>query len=462
MAFRKRDYLHWLLGVILCTLAIVIWVVMDARESALRDARIQEEATNHMDYIQTDMRTKLPALQNIANEWNAQAGLGKEVFEKQVMQILREMSGFQAIALADQNNYIRWVFPELENELLLNLDLTFEERRRIALELAKRRKAVSMTDPVELISGGAGVIVFIPLQKKDVFDGFIVAVFRIEDWLDNVFSQYSTGKQRAHFRIAVQIDAVPVYTQESFNEDGVAALAHVVEAPLNGHQIRVICRPTKLFVDTSSNKVNEAVGVGGVLLAILITLLIHFWLRTKEFMSKPSLAKLLAEESKSFAASHANQESTPGNGDAPTLSTARDTFHIEELQSQINDLEKQNQEIPMLQQRLAGVTLSLALATRAGRVGVWILDLATKSCKWNEMMNELHNCKTGEVQGQDAWLQLIHPEDKGEFEKALANAIETNRLLNICFRVVLKDGTEKTMRAMGRVETNADKKTCTG
>ena len=66
-----------------------------------------------------------------------------------------------------------------------DLNLAFEERRRIALEVARDKRDIIITRPIDLVQGGKGFLVYVPLFINDVFDGFVLGVYRVKSFVEN-------------------------------------------------------------------------------------------------------------------------------------------------------------------------------------------------------------------------------------------------------------------------------------
>lgn len=95
----------------------------------------------------------------------------------------------------------------------------------------------------------------------------------------------------------------------------------------------------------------------------------------------------------------------------------------------------------------------LALATDAGKIGIWELDVETGSIIWDEMMLELYRVKEAEFSAMyDAWRTRIHPEDLAKVEQELAEAIKQNRPFDSEYRIVWPDNQIRHIKAAALVQ----------
>ena len=99
------------------------------------------------------------------------------------------------------------------------------------------------------------------------------------------------------------------------------------------------------------------------------------------------------------------------------------------------------------------ISTRLALATRAGGVGVWDLDIANNSLLWDDQMFAHYGMKKEDFGGvYEAWIAGLHPEDKGKGDAEIQMAIRGEKEFDTEFRVVWPDGTVHNIRALATVQ----------
>lgn len=101
-------------------------------------------------------------------------------------------------------------------------------------------------------------------------------------------------------------------------------------------------------------------------------------------------------------------------------------------------------ERSLLIQHLKDKTERMALAERAGNIGIWDWDLRTNKVVWSEHMEELNQVAPGSFDGTySSWARLVIPEDLRQVEAKIQK----------CFREKLKDyySTYRIKRSDGRV-----------
>lgn len=95
----------------------------------------------------------------------------------------------------------------------------------------------------------------------------------------------------------------------------------------------------------------------------------------------------------------------------------------------------------------------LALATRAGRVGVWDFDITTNTIIFDDLIFELYGLeKVNYGIAYETWRSAIHPDDVAQIDAEMQQAIQGEKELDTEFRVIWPDGSVHTIRALATVE----------
>ncbi|MDD4927790.1 MAG: PAS domain-containing protein [Gallionella sp.] len=90
----------------------------------------------------------------------------------------------------------------------------------------------------------------------------------------------------------------------------------------------------------------------------------------------------------------------------------------------------------------------LAIATRAGIIGIWDWDVVDNQLVWDEAMYRLYGLRMGDFAGAyEAWASTIHPEDKARTEDDIQAALRGEREYTPEFRVIWPDGSIHYLKA---------------
>ena len=94
----------------------------------------------------------------------------------------------------------------------------------------------------------------------------------------------------------------------------------------------------------------------------------------------------------------------------------------------------------------------LAKAQRLARLGNWEWDLNSGELHWSEEMYHLFGIDPGNwAPTRDKQLERVHPSDKDTVSRALVEALRNVRPYSLDFRIVLPDGTERSVHEEAEV-----------
>ncbi len=109
---------------------------------------------------------------------------------------------FQSIQWLDPDFQVRWVEPIRGNRTAMSLNMSIEKNRKRALMAAKNLKQTQITHVVQLIQGGNGFLIYVPVFKEKTLQGFLLGVFRLNDLLLPFLTQQ--GIHQYHYTLSEQ------------------------------------------------------------------------------------------------------------------------------------------------------------------------------------------------------------------------------------------------------------------
>ncbi len=93
----------------------------------------------------------------------------------------------------------------------------------------------------------------------------------------------------------------------------------------------------------------------------------------------------------------------------------------------------------------------MRFAFEASGVGVWEVDMVTGATRWSETLEALHGLSAGTFGGtHQAFLDLIHPDDRRLVFDAIAQATHQHSDAHIAYRTTWTDGSVHWIRGVGR------------
>ncbi|WP_414550365.1 PAS domain S-box protein [Anabaena sp. CCY 0017] len=147
---------------------------------------VEQQAIALKSELTSELKTRILTLERMEKRWQIRGGIPRSEWEADAANYVKDFGGYQAIQWVDPSFRVRWIVPESGNENAQNLDISQKLRGRTTLEAARDKQKITVSLIVDLVQGGKGFLVAVPLFQKNQFDGFILGVFQIRSLLDSV------------------------------------------------------------------------------------------------------------------------------------------------------------------------------------------------------------------------------------------------------------------------------------
>ncbi|HYG16858.1 MAG TPA: PAS domain-containing protein, partial [Bacteroidia bacterium] len=86
-------------------------------------------------------------------------------------------------------------------------------------------------------------------------------------------------------------------------------------------------------------------------------------------------------------------------------------------------------------------------------IGNWTWDIATNAITWSDELYRIYGLKPqSETVHFERFIELVHPDDRETVAAIVKNSVETGTSNDFYHRILLADGTEKILHAIGEVE----------
>jgi PAS domain S-box-containing protein len=130
-----------------------------------------------------------------------------------------------------------------------------------------------------------------------------------------------------------------------------------------------------------------------------------------------------------------------------------------ELEKKIAALEKKVAELEWSKNALQRSEARMKEAERIAQIGHWELDLVTNTLYWSNEIYRIFDLDPRKFGANyEAFLDVVHPEDKEMLDKAYTDSVKNNTGYDIVHRLLLKDGTIKYVHEKCRTIYDANGK----
>lgn len=252
----------------LLLMTLGLWQAMTVLREADLQRVLRQQVEAVQDAIRDDLQGRAGHLGRMAERWGVRGGTPRDEWEKDAANYVQDLQGFLSIQWLNRKSEIEWVMPRSLEKLLVGRDYMKGSVRRNAWQgaFARRRAYTSQLTP--LLQGGEGFLTIVPVYRQNEPDGAIVAVYRLADWLNTIFSQKASF---ADYGVAVFHEGAPVYRWAQGDALSDAKWTKVRDIQFDGLQLRIQVWPSAHLQRSMSSALPEVILLVGVALSTLLT-----------------------------------------------------------------------------------------------------------------------------------------------------------------------------------------------
>ena len=197
--------------------------------------------------------------------------LGDDREKKSAAELM--MSGYpayQAVEWVDPTLHVRWVTPSSGNETDLGVDLSADATQQAGFQAAEQKKEVTVIPSVNLLQGGRGLLVCVPVYARQQFSGFVVGVFRYQELISSILKNVAQG-----YWVAVYDGDEQIYGEGANLAARDAALASTAYVHYRNLTWRAQIWPKPGTITYALSTLPKVFFVGGILLSALLAFVVY-------------------------------------------------------------------------------------------------------------------------------------------------------------------------------------------
>lgn len=283
---RKLRPPRWMPVMIVCwglTITFCLSLAYSVQEGKSADLALQAVSSEAQNAIQNKIKERAAILSEMSERWKNQGGTPREHWEADAARIVADFSGFQGIEWVDPSFHVRWVAPLAGNEAVINMNLAAESKRRAALEVSRDRRAITVTQIVELVQGGRGILIYSPLYKGDDFDGFIIGIVRLDTFIGDILP----ASLKDNYTVTVFEQGQKVYESGAIEEPELFAEQTAI---LPNAQWTVRLNPKTPTADKLKSATAESVLGFGLFASVLLASTFYFLQKSRREIRRNTLS----------------------------------------------------------------------------------------------------------------------------------------------------------------------------
>jgi len=268
---RNAAWLALLAGALMAASVIAVWYVINERAHQHIDLATEHSSQMNELLIRQDIDNRVSALERLARRWPTTGAAARADWEADAARYVTDMPGFQSVEWADASMHIRWIVPLAGNETQLGEEISQIESVREALVDVRETVDAVLTRPFELVRGGLGVAIFVPVTRDGQFDGVISGILHLESWLTAVIESV----QSHDYHVRLLLDGQEAYR---FNPDsGSIDDSRTERSEFNVHGLSgaMLITPTTSFLSAGHAESSSLVLIVGLLLSGFVAVAVY-------------------------------------------------------------------------------------------------------------------------------------------------------------------------------------------
>ena len=171
---------------------VLAWRTLQETETRRTQQLLQQETDSLARQIETHFNYQAEALQRLAGRWSIHHRQ-PALWQQDADRLLHDFANLQAIEWLNTRHRVQWVRPLEGNEQVLDFHYTEDHPNIPYLRQAAETRQPVLSSHFELLQGGHGLAYHVPLHRPvngvPQFDGYLIAIFRVEHLMDSLLRQ---------------------------------------------------------------------------------------------------------------------------------------------------------------------------------------------------------------------------------------------------------------------------------
>jgi len=175
------------------TTTLLLWQALLVQEHRDMEATVARTAAHVESEIAARMEARIQALTRLAARVGRSAHPVQEEWVADAEMIVRDFPGFQAISWIDTSLQVQGIAPLAGNEAVLAPIVMTEPTRRALFEKVRETQTLTISRTIDLVQGGRGFVVYVPIVRGGKFAGVIGGGFHAETLFATILHGIAPG-----------------------------------------------------------------------------------------------------------------------------------------------------------------------------------------------------------------------------------------------------------------------------
>jgi diguanylate cyclase (GGDEF)-like protein/PAS domain S-box-containing protein len=403
-AREPTEKLPWIgVGVPLAivAMAFILWEALILEQYHQVGRTVDAVAFGVRDYIQQRIETDIRGLSRITKRWELTGRPSHVSWTEDATVYISHTSHAQSVAWVDPSLHVRWVVPASGRDVLNRL---IADKHQDAVSIAMRTHDATMSRPIVLEGEEKAGLVYIPIYRRNQFEGFVVATFQINTLLGAVPSELASGynlevfenKESSKVRTGTEL-----YRQGVVDHELEQTFTRTMPLAMHGTTWYLLITPLPGTVRHFTSPLPRIIFLTGLLIAA------------------------------AFSSFYYNEQ---------------------RLQAARSLLEQEIVERRAIEEALRQSEARLIEAQSIARIGFWEYDISTEKVFWSKEMLPLLNVGLEDaIPTLKDLLRRFHPDDVPQFLSVVEQAVQDGKSYEFDIRMLQNDGSITWFHNIGRI-----------
>ncbi len=278
---QKSQVPRWLpipVGMSVAMIALVMWQALSSNESRKLKSELKDEASNISHLISESLTNQVNGISRMARRWEMSGEIPQKEWLDDAGWYIKHRKGTVAIYLAGQQFEIKWAAPPESQKKLAGKEAWGKEtlQREFISDSANATPIILLES--KLHQGDSGIVISVPYYTSGQFAGLFQSELELISYLGPILNNYD------EVSIAIELSSdfsnQPLHYGKMVPDSQNLALG-MAESKMSGLTWHLSTWAKPELLNQYITFLPELSLLIGLVSSLLVTLLIHYYLRTK-------------------------------------------------------------------------------------------------------------------------------------------------------------------------------------
>jgi PAS domain S-box-containing protein len=265
-------------NVTLLVISIALWQALASWEDKRLRHDIEFQADRFRVVMEAALTSQIQAFKRMAQRWEFKGGTPKSEWQAESEAYIRDFEALEMIEWVDPSLNVKWAVPLANHQNDLAFEMFIGDEQRQTLMQAGASKSFNTSEAATLAEGDNELIIYSPLITNQQFDGFLLAIYKINKFVSLISKKIPSFDQ--NFQLRIFSSGNQIYNFQPTDKEINANYQVFYDVSFKQLKWKIELSPIQQFITESRSSLPSWVLVSGLLMTFLLSITIY--LRQKE------------------------------------------------------------------------------------------------------------------------------------------------------------------------------------